>query len=249
MDIGSGLGVDSFIAQHYTGPTGKVVGIDISKKEIEHCQKRALERGLNIKFLAADMEDIPLPENMIDVIVSNGAFCLAPNKEKAFSEIYRVLKPGGRMAVCTSTVKMDLQPGVNWPVCMKMFAHVSSLEPMCTKLGFQNVKVDDSNPLMQFDLPDEEEDTASETKASANGSEAAKTEQKPAESEIVEKKEGENSAAVNTGYEIDDSSSKDAEIRAKNQVHAGSAEFSHLANYNMNEICARVIVYGEKPME
>ena len=54
------------------------------------------------------MENIPLPDDMIDVVISNGAFCLAPSKEKAFREIYRVLRPGGRMSICTSTVKMDL---------------------------------------------------------------------------------------------------------------------------------------------
>lgn len=106
------------------------------------------------------MEDIPLPEGMIDVIISNGAFCLAPNKEKAFSEIFRVLKPGGRMAVCTSTVKADLQPGVNWPMCMQMFTHISAIEPLCKKIGFEEILVDDSNPLMQFDLPEDGDETS-----------------------------------------------------------------------------------------
>ena len=70
------------------------------------------------------MEAMPLPDGMIDVVISNGAFCLAPNKEKAFAEIFRVLKPGGRMAICTSTVKVDLDLGVHWPVCMRMFVHI-----------------------------------------------------------------------------------------------------------------------------
>lgn len=118
LDLGSGLGVDSFIAATYTGPKGKVIGLDISSKEVLHAQKRADDRGLDIKFVNADMEEIPLPDGLIDVVISNGAFCLAPNKEKAFKEIFRVLRPGGRMAVCTSTVKMDLEAGVNWPICM-----------------------------------------------------------------------------------------------------------------------------------
>jgi arsenite methyltransferase len=112
LDLGSGLGIDSFIACEYAGSEGRVVGLDISKNEVKHAEERAKARGLNMKFVVADMEKIPLPDNCIDVVISNGAFCLAPNKEKAFKEIFRVLRPGGRMAVCTSTVKMDLQPGV-----------------------------------------------------------------------------------------------------------------------------------------
>lgn len=110
-----------------------------------------------MKFVCADMEEIPLPDGLIDVVISNGAFCLAPNKEKAFKEIFRVLKPGGRMAICTSTVKMDLEAGVNWPICMQMFVHISKLEPMCQNIGYENVKVDDTNSLMSYDLPEEKE--------------------------------------------------------------------------------------------
>jgi len=88
------------------------------------------------------MEKIPLPDSSIDVVISNGAFCLAPNKEKAFGEIYRVLKPGGRMAIATSVVKMDLEAGVHWPVCMRMFIHVDKLAPLCEEIGFTDVRVD-----------------------------------------------------------------------------------------------------------
>jgi len=124
LDLGSGLGIDSFIACHYATDKGQVTGLDISKSEVKHAEIRAAQRGLNAKFIVADMEAMPLPDGMIDVVISNGAFCLAPNKEKAFAEIFRVLKPGGRMAICTSTVKVDLDLGVHWPVCMRMFVHI-----------------------------------------------------------------------------------------------------------------------------
>jgi arsenite methyltransferase len=112
LDLGSGLGIDSFIASHYAGPEGRVIGLDISAKEVKHAQSRADARGLKTKFVNADIESIPLPDGLIDVVISNGAFCLVPSKVKAFSEIFRVLRPGGRMAVCTSTIKMNLEEGV-----------------------------------------------------------------------------------------------------------------------------------------
>jgi SAM-dependent methyltransferase len=156
LDVGSGLGVDSFIARHFAGEDGKVVGIDISSKEVKHAQERADARGLDIRFAVGDMEDIPFPDNTFDVIISNGAMCLAPNKEKAFSEILRVLKPGGRISICTSTIKEDhLQAGVNWPLCMKMFIPLKEVAPLCEKLGYVDVVVDDSDSSMTVELPEE----------------------------------------------------------------------------------------------
>lgn len=125
MDLGSGLGIDSFIASDRVGTNGKVTGLDISKNEVKHANARAKARGLEERtsFVHADMEKMPFEENSIDCVISNGAFCLAPNKEAAFSEIFRVLKPGGRMSVCTSTmkVKVDQADGKKWPICMRMF--------------------------------------------------------------------------------------------------------------------------------
>ena len=156
LDIGSGLGVDSFIAKAAAGDEGKVIGIDISEKETRHAQARSDERGLDIRFAVADMEAIPLPAEMFDVCISNGAFCLAPNKEKAFAEIFRVLKPGGRISICTSTIKADhLEPGVDWPLCMKLFMNKKDIQPMCERLGYVDVVVDESDSSMTLDLPEE----------------------------------------------------------------------------------------------
>lgn len=159
LDVGSGLGIDSFIASRAAGPKGLVVGIDLSEKEVMHAKKRASERGLdNVHFVVGDMENMAkkIPDNSIDVVISNGAFCLAPNKEKAFAELFRVLKPGGRMSVCTTTVRKDnLEPGVSWPLCMKMFIAKDALQPLCEGLGFQDVVVDDSDSSMSMEIPEE----------------------------------------------------------------------------------------------
>ena len=161
LDVGSGLGVDSFIASHSAGGPqgggGQVIGIDLSSKEVKHAQFRAKDRQLeNVQFMVADMENIPLPDNSIDVVISNGAFCLAPNKERAFSELFRVLRPGGRISVCTTTIKSDnLEPGVSWPLCMKMFIAQKELTPMCEALGYVDVFVDDRDNSMTMNIPEE----------------------------------------------------------------------------------------------
>jgi arsenite methyltransferase len=155
LDVGSGLGIDSILAAHHAGPDGKVIGIDISQKEVDHAQSRSDERHLDIRFAVADMEEIPLPDNSFDVVISNGAFCLAPNKERAFAELYRVLKPGGRIAVCTTTIQSEkLDKAVKWPLCMRMFISKNELLPLCTRLGYVDVVVDDSDSKMTYELPE-----------------------------------------------------------------------------------------------
>mmetsp|Transcript_55002 Transcript_55002/g.61442 ORF Transcript_55002/g.61442 Transcript_55002/m.61442 type:complete len:638 (-) Transcript_55002:89-2002(-) len=175
LDVGSGLGIDSTIACHATGPEGLVVGIDISDNEIRHALKETREQNLNAHFMVADMENLSgkIPSNSIDVIISNGAFCLAPNKEKAFRELFRVLKPGGRISICTTTTQDDnLTPGILWPMCMKMFISKSKLKPLCEKLGFVEIVIDDSNSEMSMEIPDEvlQESNPARSKVHVGGS-------------------------------------------------------------------------------
>ena len=209
VDLGSGLGIDSFIAASAVGPSGFVTGVDLAEREVFHASERARVRGLSerVSFAVADLESLPLPAASVDAVISNGAFCLAPSKAMAFAEAHRVLKVGGRLAVCLSVLRRrELQPGVAWPLCMRTFLPLDDLHSTCEAAGFGRIEIDSSDSLMAFDLPED---------AAASNAAASQT---PAE----------------------------REERARHQVHVGSKEFDHLRDYDMNELCARVVVTAVK---
>ena len=125
---------------------------------MEHASTRAEARGLNnvASFCVGDLERLPLDgSDLFDVIISNGAFCLAGDKPAAFREAYRVLKPGGRFAICLSVLKAldkGLDASKQWPLCMRMFTPVDELKPACEAAGFVDVAIDDSDSLMAFEV-------------------------------------------------------------------------------------------------
>ena len=137
--------------------------------------------------------------------------------------MFTALKPGGRFAICTSTLRTQLEPGVNWPLCMRMFIEQAALAPTCEAAGFTDVVVDASDSEMQFELPE---------LATADASGAGESPQPP---------------ATGTATGGDGRANQGVGRAERNQVHVGSAEFSHLAGYDMNALCARVVVTGRKP--
>ncbi len=106
LDLGSGAGNDCFIARAEVGETGKVIGIDFSPQMIEKARKNAVKRGYtNVEFIEGDIENMPLPDNSVDIVVSNCVLNLLPQKNKIFKEIYRVLKESGHF--CISDVVLN----------------------------------------------------------------------------------------------------------------------------------------------
>jgi arsenite methyltransferase len=100
VDLGSGAGNDCFIARQEVGDTGKVIGIDMTEEMIERAKANALKLNFtNMEFILADIENLPLSDNTADVVISNCVLNLVPSKEKAFNEIYRILKPGGHFSI------------------------------------------------------------------------------------------------------------------------------------------------------
>jgi SAM-dependent methyltransferase len=110
LDLGSGAGLDAFLASPRVGKTGKVIGIDITEEMLEKARENAKKGGYtNVEFKKGDIENLPVEDNSIDVIISNCVINLAPDKEKVFSETYRVLKRGGRLMV-SDTVLINPLP-------------------------------------------------------------------------------------------------------------------------------------------
>ncbi len=100
IDLGSGAGNDCFVARHETGVTGKVIGIDFTEAMIERARNNAEKLNFNnVEFRLGDIEKIPVTTNVADVVVSNCVMNLVPDKPKAFSEVYRILKPGGHFSI------------------------------------------------------------------------------------------------------------------------------------------------------
>jgi arsenite methyltransferase len=114
LDIGPGGGIDSILAAKRVGPTGKVIGLDMLDEMIERASANAAAAGVSgwTEFVRGEMEDIPLPDDSVDVVISNGVINLSPRKSRVFAEIFRVLRPGGRMCVSDLTVEEDLPPEI-----------------------------------------------------------------------------------------------------------------------------------------
>lgn len=100
LDLGSGAGFDAFLAAKRVGSTGKVIGVDMTEEMIEKANNNAKKYNFNnVEFKLGDIENLPIKDNSIDIVISNCVINLAPDKLKVFKEAYRVLKMGGRMYV------------------------------------------------------------------------------------------------------------------------------------------------------
>lgn len=111
IDLGSGAGNDCFVARSAAGEKGKIIGIDFTEKMIERARDNAEKLGYNnVEFRQGDIESMPVTSNKADVIVSNCVLNLVPNKHKVFSEVFRVLKPGGHFSISDIVLEGILPP-------------------------------------------------------------------------------------------------------------------------------------------
>ncbi|MGZ8510946.1 MAG: arsenite methyltransferase [Chitinophagaceae bacterium] len=121
IDLGSGAGNDAFVARKLAGENGKIIGVDFTEPMIARARANAEKLGFNnVEFRQGDIEDMPVTANKADVIVSNCVLNLVPNKHKVFSEIYRVLKPGGHFSISDIVLEGELPS--QWKEVAELYA-------------------------------------------------------------------------------------------------------------------------------
>jgi arsenite methyltransferase len=158
LDLGSGAGNDCFVARELVGEKGKVIGLDMTEIMINKAKENTDKLGFNnVEFRLGDIENMPIAENSIDVIVSNCVLNLVPNKEKAFSESFRVLKPGGHFSVSDVVLKGKLPDSLKTNAEMYVGCVSGAIEAdeylnIIKKAGFENIVVQKEKQIL---LPDE----------------------------------------------------------------------------------------------
>jgi SAM-dependent methyltransferase len=154
VDLGSGGGLDVFLAAAKVGPTGRAIGIDMTPEMIELARRNAAKandgRGYsNVEFYLATIDKLPLADNSVDCVISNCVINLAPDKPAVFREIARVLKPGGRLAVSDIALKQSLPDEVGQDImayvgCIAGAILINDYQHHLIEAGFSNVQVIDS---------------------------------------------------------------------------------------------------------
>lgn len=147
LDLGSGAGFDAFLASPKVGSTGKVIGVDMTDEMLEKAKENAKKGNFsNVEFRKGDIENLPVDNNLVDVIISNCVINLAPDKEKVFKEAYRVLKTGGRLmisdVVLTKPLPEDLKNDRELLVgCVSGAILKQEYLDLLKKAGFSNITV------------------------------------------------------------------------------------------------------------
>ena len=148
LDLGSGGGIDVLLSARRVGPTGKAYGLDMTDEMLDLARQNQREAGVeNVEFLKGEIENIPLPDNSVDVIISNCVINLSTDKDRVLKEAFRVLKPGGRFAVADIVLTKPLPPLVQkhltlWAGCIAGALGLDEYKNKLTAAGFTQVGIE-----------------------------------------------------------------------------------------------------------
>lgn len=157
IDLGSGAGNDCFVARAIVGEKGKVIGIDFTEKMVQKARQNAQKLGFqNVEFVQGDIENMPLPEEVADVVVSNCVLNLVPNKENVLKETYRVLKKSGHFSISDIVLEGNLPEGLQkeaemYAGCVSGAIQKEDYLEIIRKTGFKNIKIQKQKKIS---LPD-----------------------------------------------------------------------------------------------
>jgi arsenite methyltransferase len=158
LDLGSGAGNDCFVARHETGEDGRVIGVDFTPEMVVKAKANAAKLGYqNVEFRQGDIEALPLTSNIVDVVVSNCVLNLVPDKRKAFSEVLRVLKPGGHFSISDVVLRGDIPARLKesaemYAGCVSGALPESEYLGIIHDLGFEQVTIQKRKPII---VPDD----------------------------------------------------------------------------------------------
>jgi len=159
LDLGSGAGIDCFVAARKVGPRGRVIGVDMTPAMVERARANA-RRGPfgNVEFRLGEIEHLPVADRSVDVVVSNCVINLSPEKERVYREAYRALRPGGRLAIsdvvaARRSSTREREDVARWSGCAAGAIPVGALRQLLRRVGFANVRVDRPAPGASAELP------------------------------------------------------------------------------------------------
>ena len=147
LDLGAGAGVDVFLAANRVGPTGRVIGVDMTEEMVNKAKNIAADHGYrNVEFRLGEIENLPVEDESVDVVISNCVINLSPDKSKVFREAYRVLKPGGSLTVSDIVSEGMLPAEIKgntdaWACCIGGALEQQEYLRKIRKAGFQEVRV------------------------------------------------------------------------------------------------------------